>query len=239
MPTRCEAGKFDQLFLTSIKNGAIRESLSTVRWEAAAGRCERPSMQELYSFCIDPVTGRKSKRYIHMSVKCRQCKPCLKERAYLWTTRAKTEIDLSSRTWFCTFTIAPEHRVKFRILASKKIGCRVEDLEPIECYKAIYNEISREFTKYLKRVRKNSKSNFRFIMVAEKHKDGFPHLHAFFHEKGRPIRKALLQKEWPFGYTTFKICDRSTVGYVTKYLSKQALARVRASLRYGTTSGIF
>lgn len=98
--------------------------------------------------------------------------------------------------------------------------------------------ISREFTLFFKRLRKVTGAKIRYLLVAEQHKDGWPHYHALLHEKGVAVTKRQLEHEWRLGFTQFKLVpldDPHVAGYVTKYIAKQALARIRASLRYGTS----
>jgi len=179
----------------------------------------------------DQYFGRKKKippLYVDVLVPCRRCETCLNNRRRMWTARALIEHRRALRTWFCTYTLAPEHRFRVCLLAKKKYGS--------EDYLSCYKIISQMFTKYLKRVRKVSGSRFRYLLVAEQHKDGFPHLHALIHEIGSPISKRTFQGHWPYGFTNVKLVDRSDTkgaAYVCKYLAKSLLARVRASLRYG------
>ena len=87
-------------------------------------------------------------------VSCRKCSKCLRVRRRLWQKRSAFEVRLSRRTWFCTFTIAPEHRVRFEIKASRTVGKSWDGLSEGKRFIAIYNEIGKEFTKYMKRLRK-------------------------------------------------------------------------------------
>ena len=50
------------------------------------------------------------------------------------------------------------------------------------------------------------------------------------------MTKRILEDAWKLGFTSFKLVEpaSSTASYVTKYLTKSALARVRASVHYGT-----
>lgn len=131
------------------------------------------------------------------------------------------EMKSSFRTWMGTFTINPHHRFMFSVRAGSRD------------YHASHREISKEITKYLKRLRKAG-FKFRYVVVAEAHKDGYPHLHMLLHEVSAPIPKSRLQAEWPYGFTTFKLVkDRAATFYVAKYLAKDARTRIRASLRYG------
>lgn len=180
----------------------------------------------------------RSRRYLLVKQSCRRCSTCLKKRQRLWARRAKAEILASERSWFMTFTVSPQYRTIYAARASRRLGCSVDTLSDDEVFAAHYREISLDFTKYLKRIRKASGASLRFIMVVENHANGYPHLHAFIHEREGRVTKALLQEHWRVGFSTAKLCSPETVFYVTKYLSKQARARVRASLQYGTTFGI-
>lgn len=167
------------------------------------------------------IDGRA--RYIDIGTPCRKCTVCLKNRSKLWTKRARYEIIHSQRTWFATLTINPYWRFQF----SLRSGSRN--------FHASHREISKEITKYFKRLRKAG-LKFRYLCVTEAHKDGYPHIHMLMHEGATPLRKAELQHEWQFGYSSFKLVkDPGAVGYVTKYLTKDSRTRVRASQHYGLT----
>lgn len=168
--------------------------------------------------------------YFDAWLPCRKCEVCLRRRARLWRYRAVTELCLSSRTWFGTFTVAPEHRLVTDIRAHVHSDAQSDD-----AFLSRHNALQREFTLYFKRLRKTVKG-LRYVLVAERHKDGWPHYHALLHERGPMVTKRELQGQWKLGFTAFKLVDMSDKAvpyYVTKYLSKQALARIRASLRYG------
>ena len=93
--------------------------------------------------------------------------------------------------------------------------------------------ISAELTKYFKRLRKSG-LKFRYVLVTEAHKDGYPHYHALIHEVSAQIPKSRLQADWPYGFTTFKLVkDTKAAYYITKYLVKDARTRIRASGKYG------
>jgi len=134
--------------------------------------------------------------------------------------RALVECQRANRTWFCTYTVAPEHRLRADILS---VGTPLQ-------------EISKWWTKYVKRVRKQSGVLLKTLVVSEEHADGFPHLHALIHEVGpedERVTKRALQLQWPYGFTCVRLADKDDVRYVCKYLTKSALRRVRASVRYG------
>lgn len=169
--------------------------------------------------------------YFDALLPCRHCAVCLRRRARLWRYRALSELALSSRTWFATYTLNPQSRLWV------DVKCRHDgdDSSP-DTYLARHMQVQRWFTLYFKRLRKHA--GFRYLLVSEAHKDGWPHYHAFLHERGPMLTKALLQSEWSHGFTNFKLVptdDKQVVYYVTKYVAKQALARIRASLRYGNS----
>lgn len=93
---------------------------------------------------------------------------------------------------------------------------------------------------------------FRYVLVTELHTEklkGLPHMHALVHDYGhavdKPVRWDLLSeqygeenpttKRWVrYGNMKAKLVDeQSDPTYCAKYLSKEAIARVRASLNYG------
>jgi hypothetical protein len=80
---------------------------------------------------------------------------------------------------------------------------------------------------------------FKYCLVAEAHKSGLPHYHLLISESddAKPLRARHIKGSWRSGFSDVKLVaqeDRArTVGYVCKYLSKSALARVRASVGYG------
>lgn len=166
---------------------------------------------------------------IEMFVKCRKCTNCLKLRASEWRMRAKAETLLSSRTWMCTYTVAPGHRFNLKLLSERNCGSEKKILKYLQEY----------FTRYMKRVREEAGIPLRLVQVAELHKDGFPHLHALIHERGYPVTKRLLQKHWRIGFTEVHLVKgdpNKAAAYVAKYISKDARSRVRSSLKYGDTT---
>jgi len=162
-------------------------------------------------------------RYIIVATPCRKCHQCLRNRQKLWAARARTEITLSSRTWFGTLTINPH----WRFILSCRSGSRD--------FHQSYREVGKEVTKYFKRLRKEG-HRFRYLMVMEAHKNGYPHVHLFIHEIAEGISKRELQSQWQLGYSSFKLVDETegnAARYVTKYLSKDARHRIRGSIKYG------
>ena len=225
----------------AIAGGAHRRSLSQVEWDIS-GRCETPVMVE--------VEGRPDTRKgetglpmaVIMETRCRRCPACLRQRAFTWKVRAAAEVAAASRTWFVTLTLRPEEHWLAELRATawcRRRGVAFENLSPDEQFEERHRAIGIDLTKWLKRVRKASNAKLRYILVAEAHKSGLPHYHALVHEVSlsEPVTKRQLQQNWTLGFSTVKLVeDGKSAAYVTKYLSKSALARVRASLKYGSNA---
>jgi len=226
--------KFISLAHTLLSRGAIYD-YPTVKHQITSG-CETPvSRSFTANITIDPITrlcaANGGTKFIDMEVPCRKCRYCLRQRANQWRKRGMYELGKSSRTWLATFTVAPENRVRWAYTTGAQLSVPLQD----EDFVTLWGEMSKELTKYFKRLRKQG-HKFRYLLVAEGHKDGFPHAHALIHEQGITVTKRELESEWPYGFTSFKLCDLSprAAQYVTKYIAKDNRARVRASLKYGT-----
>lgn len=178
---------------------------------------------------------------LRMETQCRQCPECLKDRQRLWMARARQEFSTSVRTWLGTLTLSPESHYtalsRARWLSSRS-GDEFELLSEKQQYAYRHRAISPWLTLWLKRVRKEVGSrSFRYLLVAEAHKSGLPHFHVLIHEQrvDAPVRKRTLTDQWPHGFSKFKLCeDADGATYAAKYLSKDAMARVRASGAYGS-----
>jgi hypothetical protein len=174
-----------------------------------------------------------------LDVRCRRCENCLRHRQQLWAARARDEVVLSGRTWFGTLTLSPESYMRSKFAAElymARRGHKLEECGESDLFKATVQCIAPEITLWLKRIRKNSGAALRYIIVCEAHKTGVPHWHVLVHENEGKVGKRVLDHAWRLGYSQFRLVDTSderTSFYVTKYLSKSALTRVRASADYG------
>ncbi|WP_422664572.1 rolling circle replication-associated protein [Tsuneonella suprasediminis] len=174
----------------------------------------------------------------YLSVRCRKCGPCLKQRAKVWATRGAVELRAATRSWFGTLTYSPEQRFRVRCEADRPayIGSPWSSLNTSEQFKEMAKVTRRDYQLFLKRVRKASRARIRYLMTTEAHADGFPHLHVLLHEYEGKTTKRLLDEQWRHGFTKWKVVDANDVRvpwYVAKYLTKSILARPCASLRYG------
>lgn len=179
-------------------------------------------------------------RMSYVRVRCRKCSTCLKAKQRLWAARAQDEVRWSPRSWFGTLTISPDRRFWAQAVAERRVATtRNEsfcDLTAQERTQAIARELNPEITRWLKRVRKQSAAKLRYLLVCEPHKDGFPHFHMLLHEQARPCSKRILESQWTYGFSNWRLIppdEVKQVGYVCKYIAKSAQTRVRASRHYG------
>lgn len=177
---------------------------------------------------------------IEMETRCRKCRNCLKARAANWTFRAKYELHAAARTWFGTLTLGPQEHSLMAMRARSRLSAGGTDFDRLsaeEQFQERHREIGRELTLWLKRIRKESEAPLRYLLVVEAHKSGLPHYHVLVHEvdPARPVRERTLRTQWLLGFSKFNLvaADQPAAWYVCKYLSKAALARVRASVDYG------
>ena len=179
---------------------------------------------------------------LNLLTPCRRCRVCLRRKANHWRGRAVTEIEQAERTWFGTLTTRPDVDVWLDQLAStRKRNFWTSDAS--KKFETQAQLLGIEVTKYLKRVRKNSGCQFRYLLVTELHASAKtdaikymrPHVHLLVHEfAGQPIAKRLLDGAWMHGFAQWRlVADIRAAWYVSKYISKASDARVRASIDYG------
>lgn len=248
------------VFSRAIHAGAERRSAGHVRWNIA-GKCSDPKTVILTASPSEGIRDTRRNRRsrfvtlvpgltrvtltVELETRCRRCAWCLRRRASKWRFAARTELQQASgRSWFGTLTFRPEDRYRVLCRASRAAAARgevLEKLEPLARFAYLANASGELVTKWLKRVRKESGAPLRYLLVVEAHKDGHPHYHVLIHETSlsQPVRKEVLQRQWSHGFSKFNLVkDPATAGYVTKYLSKSLMARVRASVRYGKSRPI-
>ena len=222
---------------------------STLEWDVA-GRCQSPVYREVVArpepkvVYVHRTRSAEGGVYtLELQVRCRKCGPCRKAHAHHWRMRAVSELTMTKgRTWFVTLTLRPDahfqmaSRARLRLAAQ---GTDFDGLDPANQFAERHREISHEITLWLKRVRKESGVQLRYFLVAEAHKSGLPHYHAMVHEPeaGAEVRSRTLSRQWTLGFSQCKLVaegeEKRTASYVAKYLSKDAISRVRASQGYG------
>lgn len=238
----------EALFKRAMSEGGNRLSMSRIHWDVS-GNCLNPHMRH-----VDAAVPANAGKFaviipgktavplqIDLEVRCRKCTNCLRQRRAQWSARAITEYGSAVRTWLGTFTLSPEEHDLVLNLARRKAYLNGNDFDLLnadEQFMARHAGISRYLTLWLKRIRKGN-PNFRYMFVCEAHKSGLPHYHALIHETrlSSPIPKRFLQSKWPHGFSSFKLLpidESRRATYACKYLNKSVLARVRASISYGT-----
>jgi len=209
--------------------GTIRAPGGIVLWDRA-GRCERPVLVEMTGYpMVDRETGPRHTQMADVWVRCRMCETCLRDRRREWVARCRLELALAGRSWFVTYTLRPEEHYKAVLAANVGKKYTEEYLFKRRCAVT-----GKEFTRYFKRVRKESGAALRYCLVTEAHESGLPHWHALIHERGGTVTYRNISDQWTLGFSVAKLVkDEKAAWYVAKYLGKSALARVRASKRYG------
>jgi hypothetical protein len=176
---------------------------------------------------------------VEFDVPCRACEPCLKARAAHWRYRCQNELSGAPRTWFVTLTFRPEEHYRAKCAVHLRLLARSstwEETSEDEKFRLLATECGKEITRYLKRLRKGG-ARVRYCLVVESHQSGLPHFHMLLHEvsEDHPVRHRLLADKWGAGFINAKLVSSETrvAHYVTKYLTKSARARIRASAAYG------
>lgn len=163
----------------------------------------------------------------------------------MWAIRARSEINAAARTWYGTLTCRPEMHHALLALARHREAMQGVDFETLgeqEQFTLIAREEGKLITDFLKRVRKETSASPRYLMVTEQHKSGLPHWHILLSEQtlSSPIRKTVLERQWTAGFSHWRLINAADdadsgrrIAYVTKYVGKSMLCRVRASIGYG------
>lgn len=241
------------LVATALSRGGVRVSQFRTRWDIA-GPCERPYVTEIYARPSAPglnvrsfVTVKRGSEHplvLELHTPCRGCEKCNRKRQNLWTARISAETRASTRTWVGTLTLRPEAYYRALVECRHKEGLQGVDFDALperERLALIHANVAREVTKMLKRIRKGHKAPLRHFVALELHKSGVPHYHLLIHENSAevPLRHRAIAEQWPLGFSKWKLADTvAGATYVSKYLSKSLLARVRASKAYGQVDNL-
>lgn len=214
------------------------------------GRCENPIEISRTAVTRNRVTGEAEVRIssdterhtVNAKLRCRKCWTCLRARGKYWREAAQREmlksITVGARNWFGTLTLSPEHQAEATYAAQCAVGMDAfAKLTELERLPLRHHAVSKALTLALKRLRKELGAGaVRYLIVCEAHKSGLPHYHMLLHECSQktPIRKSSLNDFWRLGFSQWRLAKPEACAYVAKYLSKAALARVRASQHYGS-----
>lgn len=228
--------------------GGKRIGPLSTRWDISGNgklKCLTPAKTELRfdqpldDYIVGLPPGRV-RQYIDMSMRCRLCANCLKLRGLEWIDRCKVELSRAPRSWFGTMTLSPALHDRMMWKANKRLlrgGTSWDRLTMDERFAERHKEISVELTKSIKRLREVARGPLRLVVVCEKHASGLPHYHALVHETTLGgVHERELRHAWPLGFSQWKLVEHDVraAWYVSKYLMKSSLARVRASKDYGS-----
>lgn len=211
--------RFTALQDKALKGGAMGPS-SHLRW-SLGGWCNEPTVLAFGQ------TRRVVDGLIELEVPCRRCTGCLKLRAETWRRRGTYECQ-QIKTWFWTGTYGRGYR-KVRGLKRTASGQHADAAELVK-------RGNPDLTNWLKLVRKHE-GPIRYMAAPELQKDGTLHWHVLVHAN---LTRRQICAHWAFGYQKAKLVTDPVkgAGYVTKYVAKQRLGRVRASRGYGRPQGI-
>lgn len=240
-----------KLMARAIAHGARPSSdmPNVLEWDVSAS-CLTPVRRVLHARSEFAAGDMRKSRVnpgsatLFLQVRCRKCEACLKYKSAEWRRRCVAELKVAPRTWMATLTYSADEHFKARCaiaIQQRKRGVNLSELDGRQVFRLQAAEMGAEFTKYVKRLRKGDDkyppASLRYILATEAHQSGFPHLHALIHETdaSTPVRKDQLHRHWHRGFSTFKLVDGSprSAFYVTKYINKSMMTRVRASLGYG------
>lgn len=193
-------------------------------------------------YCDAPVlvvATRRSSSKAHgieatMRAPCRKCAKCLLFRQMKWRERALAELGATHaamrRSWWVTLTFDPVTLAG--VLAKATLAARGDYDARVD--RAAFALVQR----YFKRLRKAG-CKFRYMCVFERgEKTGRPHYHIFLHEMGpKPILYAQIVDQWHSHAHAKLVCmdgkGHGLASYLTKYATKSAATRIRASQGYG------
>lgn len=240
-----------RLAVRALQHGAVHcDGMPNVlEWDVGAW-CDTPVSRTLHARDYERGVMRRVKwadspktLTLHLSgLPCRRCSRCLIVRAREWRVRASTELLTWERTWFVTLTLRPEvaFRVHMEALSGQnKRGYADSDFDEAEEFRLKAIAGGKLVTKWLKRVRKpldgEPPVRLRYIAATEAHKSGVPHWHLLVHDVAGNLTKRRIQSRWTEGFSQAKLVENNSgsAHYVTKYLAKSFLTRVRASVGYG------
>ena len=199
--------------------------VTTYSWQAVG----RP-------YCDDPVPllisghGKDAGAPVTLSMfgPCRKCPKCLLFRQMKWQERISNELIITHnagrRSWWITLTFSPVHLAG--VLAESAA-------RRVSVDQAAYKHVQG----YLDRLRKAAKTRLRYMAVFERGETtGRSHYHLIIHEVGpKPILKAQIEGRWR-SHVHARVVDldrRGLAAYLTKYATKSAETRIRASTAYG------
>lgn len=158
--------------------------------------------------------NEKGKTEKELTLPCGQCQGCRLERSRQWATRCMHEAQMHTHNCFITLTYNDENHQ--------------------------YDLIYRHFQKFIKRLRKATRTRIRYYMAGEYGSlNNRPHFHACLFGYDFPDRKIfrqlpsgsllytseLLASLWPFGYSSIGDVTFESAAYVARYVMKKVTGK--------------
>lgn len=222
----------------ALNKGVAVQHPNGIWYVAYSGDCEYPLA----------MSAHDSKLLVKRLVRCRRCAPCGRYRRNVWAYAAMRQAALAeqsgNRTWFGTLTLSSDAQGimldRARMASDEPNALWWDDPKCDVRFAAVRDQLVLECRRYWARLRKAG-YRFKYLLVFERHKSGLPHMHWLLHEQNGPIRKRVLEAQWPWGFSKPLLCGggskrslstKSAAFYVAKYLSKDTQSRQIASHGY-------
>lgn len=204
---------------------------------------------------------------VEIATPCRRCSACLEHRRRLWSARARSETASAPETFFGTLTFRSELQHYWLTKCREDAHADGVDFDQLSLGTQWGRRVAyagKEARKYIARLRqvlpapmlgKVRLPNFRYLLVAERHKQGTddtrPHFHMLAHTihagwpvpltdhvlgNGRTLANypSILNQHWDAcGFAQWRTVTEDNCTYLCKYLAKDPENRVRASEQYG------
>lgn len=194
--------------------------------------CYKPTSVHAKKTGCKKLCFDKSKAYDHdeIQINCNQCIGCRLERSRQWAIRCTHEAQMHDQNCFITLTFDPMH-------APDDMSLDV-----------------RHFQLFMKRLRKHySLKKIRFYHCGEYgEKNGRPHFHAILfgldfedkklwkiENKQRLYRSAILEKLWPYGFSSVGSVTFQSTAYVARYILKKQTGEQADDHYFDSLTGVY
>lgn len=180
--------------------------------------------------CLSPILIKSNAKGANgqmMSVPCGKCIGCLRDKQDAWIYRLQREQSFSKYSYFVTLTY-DERNIPLLLTDKKDYGKIVtyeQYIRSRDIRDCVLSVNPRDFTLYIKRVRKVYKGRFKYYACFE-YGDQFdrPHMHFACFAQSDPVGlQQAINDCWDKGFVTIEALTDSRIAYVTKYINKSSL----------------
>ena len=250
-----DAASIDARLADALLSAKATEGATRREWDIHyAGDCQDPLTVRQESIVSCSTTRARLDKALRFSVRCRKCKACRRAKQNYWGFAAMNMTlqtqERGLRTWFGTLLWSQPERDAMEERCREKARSNPSgpqaDWNNPECdtrFAMLREECLKDVQRFWKRLRKAGHI-FKYLVVFERHRaeyGAWPHAHFLLHEQEKPIRKRVLQGQWPHGFSNVSIvggksknaaAPNRAAWYVVKYLSKSDQSRLVASAGY-------